>query len=169
METSAAKRSGSFAGQLVLPLLADADLHISAARAAARAVEAVAIDAACLTKNELVSFFAEMQEVKSESDDEKYRSHWIGKAEGEQLLADLLRELIGNPFRKTPLAPDWLTASVTELASSIYDELAFDRMPELIGALEEAGCANTDLLDHCRQSGPHVRGCWVVDLLLRKE
>jgi hypothetical protein len=46
---------------------------------------------------------------------------------------------------------------------------AFDRMPILADALQDAGCDNEDVLNHCRGSGPHVRGCWVVDLVLRKE
>jgi hypothetical protein len=58
---------------------------------------------------------------------------------------------------------------VVKLAESIYDERAFDRMPILADALEEAGCANADILAHCRQPGEHVRDCWAVDLLLGKE
>jgi len=58
---------------------------------------------------------------------------------------------------------------VVKLAESIYDERAFDRMPILADALEEAGCANADILAHCRQPGEHVRGCWAVDLILGKE
>jgi hypothetical protein len=34
--------------------------------------------------------------------------------------------------------------------------------------LEDAGCGNADILNHCRKPGIHVRGCWVVDLLLGK-
>ena len=54
------------------------------------------------------------------------------------------------------------------LARTIYEERAFDGMPVLSDALEEAGCNDADILDHCRQAGPHVRGCWVVDLILGK-
>ena len=55
-----------------------------------------------------------------------------------------------------------------KLAQAIYDARAFDRMPQLADALEAAGCDNRDILDHCRSGGEHVRGCWVVDLLLGK-
>jgi hypothetical protein len=55
------------------------------------------------------------------------------------------------------------------LAQVIYDERRFADLPILADALEEAGCTNTDILDHCRLPGEHVRGCWVVDLILRKE
>jgi hypothetical protein len=58
---------------------------------------------------------------------------------------------------------------VTALAKAIYGERAFDRLPILADALEEAGCTNAELLGHCRQPGVHVRGCWVVDLVLGKE
>jgi hypothetical protein len=55
------------------------------------------------------------------------------------------------------------------LAEQIYKERAFNRLPTLADALEESGCQEADLLAHCRGPGPHVRGCWVVDLLLGKE
>jgi hypothetical protein len=62
----------------------------------------------------------------------------------------------------------WLTSTVTSLAQAIYTDRAFDRLPILADALEDAGCTNQDILAHCRQPGEHVRGCWVVDLLLAK-
>jgi hypothetical protein len=55
------------------------------------------------------------------------------------------------------------------IAESIYDHRAFERMPELADALAAAGCSNPEILSHCRGPGPHVRGCWVVDLVLGKE
>ncbi len=84
-------------------------------------------------------------------------------------LARLVRDIFGNPFRPVAVDPSWLTSTVTSLATSIYAERAFDRMPILADALEEAGCDHADILTHCRGDGPHVRGCWVVDLLLGKE
>jgi hypothetical protein len=84
----------------------------------------------------------------------------------------LLRDLFGNPFRSAQINTAWLSwndGTVPKIAQAIYDERAFDRMPILADALEEAGCTNTDILNHCRQPGEHVRGCWVVDLLLGKE
>lgn len=80
----------------------------------------------------------------------------------------LLRDIFGNPFLPVPVDPRWLTETTATLATGIYADRAFDRMPILADALEEAGCDNRDMLDHCRGDGPHVRGCWVVDLLLGK-
>jgi hypothetical protein len=80
-----------------------------------------------------------------------------------------LRDVFGNPFRPVTLDPAWRTANVVSLARAIYDERAFDRMPILADALEDAGCTSADVLEHCRRPGEHVRGCWVVDLVLGKE
>ena len=81
----------------------------------------------------------------------------------------LLRDLFGNPFRPIAVDPAWLTPTVVQLAQTIYDDRAFDRMPELADALHDAGCHDADILNHCRGLGPHVRGCWVVDLILGKQ
>ena len=83
--------------------------------------------------------------------------------------ASLLRDVFGNPFRPVAFDPRWRTADVTALARGIYDDRAFDRLPLLADALMAAGCDSEDLLAHCRSEGPHVRGCWVVDLVLGKE
>jgi hypothetical protein len=69
----------------------------------------------------------------------------------------------------TPAWAAWNDGTIPKLAQAIYEERAFDRLPILADALEEAGCDNADILAHCRQPGPHVRGCWVVDLLVGKE
>ncbi|HVK07600.1 MAG TPA: hypothetical protein VM597_02370 [Gemmataceae bacterium] len=81
----------------------------------------------------------------------------------------LLRDIFGNPFRPVAADPAWLTSTAVSLARIIYEDRAFDRLPILADALEDAGCDNTDLLAHCRGDGPHVRGCWAVDLVLGKE
>jgi hypothetical protein len=83
--------------------------------------------------------------------------------------SDLVREICGNPFRPSTIDPTWLTwndATIPTLARSIYQEKAFDRLPILADALEEAGCADADLLAHCRVESGHVRGCWALDALL---
>jgi hypothetical protein len=86
-------------------------------------------------------------------------------------LAPLLRDLFGNPFRPVHLDPAWLAwedGTVRKLAEGIYQDQAFDRLPVLADALEEAGCADEQVLAHCRAGGPHARGCWLLDLLLGK-
>jgi hypothetical protein len=94
--------------------------------------------------------------------------------------ADLLRDIFGNPFRPSPPLPPavlaWHDSAVVRLAQATYDErhlpegtLDNGRLVVLADALEEAGCTNQDILAHCRQPGEHMRGCWVVDLLLAKE
>jgi hypothetical protein len=82
---------------------------------------------------------------------------------------NLLRDVVGNPFRPVSIEDSWRTPVVVALANCIYDERSFDRLPKLAEALAEAGCTNEDILQHCRQAEGHVRGCWVVDLLLAKE
>jgi hypothetical protein len=77
--------------------------------------------------------------------------------------------MFSNPARPPEFDPTWLSSDVVALARGIYDERAFDRMPILADALQDAGYDNTDILTHCRGPGPHVRGCWVVDLVLGRE
>jgi hypothetical protein len=83
-------------------------------------------------------------------------------------LLRLLHDVFGPlPFREVAVDPRWLTADVVALARSAYDEKAFDRLPILADALQDAGCDNDEMLKHCRAENlEHVRGCWVVDLLL---
>jgi hypothetical protein len=86
---------------------------------------------------------------------------------------DLVRDVFGSPFAPaSAVAPAWLTwndGAVGKLARAIYDGRAFDRLPILADALEEAGCHDERILAHCRGPGPHVRGCWVIDRLLGRE
>jgi hypothetical protein len=97
----------------------------------------------------------------------------------EAMQCDLLRDIFGNPFRPVALAPavlTWNDATVVRLAHATYDErklpggtLDNGRLAVLADALEEAGCSDAEILGHLRGPGPHVRGCWAVDLLLGKE
>jgi hypothetical protein len=80
----------------------------------------------------------------------------------------LLRCIL-RPFGSPTPDPAWLTSTVVALARGIYDDRAFDRLPILADALQDAGCDNADVLDHCRTPGPHARGCWVVDMILGKQ
>jgi hypothetical protein len=100
------------------------------------------------------------------------------QAAEERSQCDILRCIVGNPFRPVTLSPailDWNDSVVVRLAQAIYEQRI---MPErsldngllaiLADALEEAGCTDTDILGHLRGPGPHVRGCWPVDLCLGK-
>jgi hypothetical protein len=81
----------------------------------------------------------------------------------------VLRCIFGNPFRPTASAPEWRTDTAVLLARGMYESRDFSAMPILADALQDAGCENADVLGHCRGPGPHVRGCWVMDLVLGKE
>jgi hypothetical protein len=114
-----------------------------------------------------------------------WRSHVAklrtGSAREEEASAQtsLLREVVGIPSRRICLDPivlRWNDGIVLKLAQAAFDErllpegtLDASRLAILADALEEAGCIDADILSHCRQPEPHVRGCWVVDLLLGKE
>ena len=101
----------------------------------------------------------------------------LGAVDAEQAIqSELLRDLLGNPFRLITLFRTWLTPQVVALAQAAYDERELPagtldpaRLAVLADALEEAGCDQAGLLDHLRGPGPHVRGCWVLDLLLGRE
>jgi hypothetical protein len=100
----------------------------------------------------------------------------LSAAKGErQAQADLLRDVFGNSFRPVVIEPTWLVPTVTSIATAAYEERLLPsgefhpaRLAVLADALEEAGCTNSDILAHCRDSGPHTRGCWAVDALLSK-
>ena len=84
----------------------------------------------------------------------------------------MLRDLAGNPFWQGTIDPSWLAwqnGLIPKIAQFIADSQAFDRLPILADALEDSGCTDADILAHCRESGEHVRGCWVLDALLGKE
>ena len=80
----------------------------------------------------------------------------------------LLRCIVGNPFRPVAFLPTWRTEHTLGIAAKMCEDREFAAMPILADALEEAGCDNADVLSHCREPGPHARGCWVVDGVLGK-
>jgi len=63
---------------------------------------------------------------------------------------------------------EWHGGLLASMARRMYDSRDFSDLPVLADALEEAGCQDQDILGHCRSGGEHVRGCWVIDLLLGK-
>jgi hypothetical protein len=81
----------------------------------------------------------------------------------------LIRDIFGNPFRFTSIAPFPLSNKVVSLAQSAYDQSSFHLLPVIADALEETECHNAEVVSHCRQPGPHVRGCWAVDWILARQ
>lgn len=143
-------------------LLLNERMREPGARRASHATEIVTI--ACAANAKSAAFRATRFPV-----DLADRSMW--GIEGEAIVRHLLRDIFGNPFRPVAVKREWVAwanRTVEAVARSIYEERAFDRMPILADALEEAGCVNAGVLLHCRGDGRHVRGCWVVDLLLGK-
>jgi len=180
-ELAAAQAAAGAAARAALAAADEDDAPLGAANAAANA--ALAADAAARADGDYVDpYHAATAAAQAAADDaraaflddsgcETDASEAAGEttltaAEKDQTV--ILRDIIGNPFRLVTIAPAglaWNGGIVVKLAQGIYKERAFDRLPILADALEDAGCDNADILDHCRQPGPHVRGCWVVDLL----
>jgi hypothetical protein len=84
---------------------------------------------------------------------------------------ELMRDLFLPLFQPVTFAPawrEWHGGAAGKIAQEIYDRRRFEELPILADALEDAGCDERALLDHCRSGGPHVRGCWALDLVLNK-
>jgi hypothetical protein len=101
---------------------------------------------------------------------ERRKRLWPPNAQGSIFRpVPLVHEVFGNPFRPVSFSPEWRTSTAVAIAKSMYDSRDFAPMPLLADALQDAGCEHADILDHCREAnGTHVRGCWVVDLVLGK-
>jgi hypothetical protein len=82
---------------------------------------------------------------------------------------DLFREVFGNPFRSAAFSSEWRTGTAVALSRQMYDSREFSTMPILADALQDAGCEDEQILNHCRGNTSHVRCRWVVDLALGKE
>jgi hypothetical protein len=82
--------------------------------------------------------------------------------------AELLRDIFGNPFRIPAVEPAWRTSYILDLSRTVYERRRWEDLHVLADALERSGCKGEGILSHCRQPGPHVRGCWVVDWLIGK-
>jgi hypothetical protein len=94
------------------------------------------------------------------------------RAEEKAYQADLFRDIFVNPFRPLTIDPAWLEwrdRTVPRLAEGIYCERAFEGLPVLADALEDAGCHDEEILGHCRAPAVHVRGCWLLDALTGRQ
>ena len=85
-----------------------------------------------------------------------------------RMMIGLLCEVFGNPFRPVTIDPSWLSPTVKALAKSIYTDRTFECLPSLADGLEKAGCDYAEVLNHFCGPGPHVKGCWALDLVLGK-
>jgi hypothetical protein len=171
--TEAASRAAVEVGERYADGLASPEERAAAEAAA----EAVAFNEAQRREEEVPHVTQAALVAVSETVDATIWAAWAASeaaqvpAEERRRQCDLLRDLF-SPFRPVAASTAWLAwndGTVRKLAQAIYDARAFERLPILADALEEAGCDNADILSHCRGSGPHARGCWPVDLLLGKE
>jgi hypothetical protein len=101
--------------------------------------------------------------------DERQSTYEVRKATENSAQCCLLRDIFGNPFRPVSFSPEWRTDTAVSLARQMYESRDFSAMPILADALQDAGCDSAEVLNHCRNEGAHVRGCWVVDRVLGKE
>src|SRR5437763_565383 len=97
-------------------------------------------------------------------------AEWLACADPHEMLEFFRGETSDRKLRLFAVAfsPEWRTDTAVSLAKQMYDARDFNAMPILADALQDAGCGSEEILDHCRRAGSHVRGCWVVDLVLGK-
>jgi hypothetical protein len=94
---------------------------------------------------------------------------WMTSGSGDEVVYGLPLEAVESILSKLHIDPDWLKhndSTALQIAQKIREEGAFDHLPILADALEEAGCTLTGILSHCRASTRHKQTCWVVELLL---
>jgi hypothetical protein len=144
-----------------LPALADAD--------AARGAEQVSLRTA-LARNRAATRRAAMSREESQSRPSD-ASREEGRLAGVEMLGrqcGFLRDIFGNPLRPATFEPSWRSGTAVALARQMYETRDFLLMGVLSDALQDAGCADEDILNHCRSPVVHVRGCFVVDLVLNR-
>jgi len=93
----------------------------------------------------------------------------VQEGDENRCLSGKLRDIVANPFHPVTFDLSWRSETVVLLARHMYESRDFSTMPIMADALQDAGCEDENILSHCRGTGPHVRGCWVVDLVLGKE
>jgi hypothetical protein len=105
-----------------------------------------------------------------------YAWYAVASLQGKPRPAPLLHDLFGPPAPRPERLPVAVLSLLPPLAQAAYDErhlpsghLDNARLAVLSDALEEAGCTDADILAHLRSPGPHVRGCWALDLILGKQ
>jgi hypothetical protein len=137
-------------------------------------------DRSATSKNKRVEESIAMEKVRRIEEGNRSRSE-LNEFEAEErreraarkLLAGFLREIVGNPFKPPRFEPGWRTSTAVQLAQGIFDDRAFDRTIILADALLDADCDEEAVLRHLRgtelyvkEQPQHVRGCWVIELIL---
>lgn len=158
-EALLAQDRGSILPLAYQPPVSQSPAYALAARAALEATRAPDMAVAAVARAALA--------VAAEWDNPR----WAIEAAGPAARVALIRDIFGNPFREPQVEPSWLRwndGTVPKIAQGIYDGGRFADLPVLHDALLDAGCDDEALLAHCRTPQGHVRGCWVLDLLLGK-
>jgi hypothetical protein len=104
-------------------------------------------------------------ECLTQSGDEFGRRSAIQSTE-EDVQCDFYRDIFGYPEAAVAFDPAWRTSTAVALARGMYESRDFSPMPILADALQDAGCEEPEVLEHCRADKPHVRGCWVCEAVL---
>jgi hypothetical protein len=120
----------------------------------------------------------EPDDLEEAVDDAPYGEYWTKTVEWNRQCATfchIIRDSFAYVFQPVRIRSSWRSTTVRELARAAYQQrdlpmgnLEPVRLAVLADALEDAGCDNQLILDHLRGPGTHVRGCWVLDLLLEK-
>lgn len=125
-----------------------------------------------LEESKALEFVRRIEEGRNQGADDWAAEEKRDKAARKQ-LARVLREVVGNPFNAPRFEASWRTSTAVDIARAIYAERAFDRLPLLADALLDADCDEPQILRHCRgtelglkEPVQHIRGCWVVELVL---
>ena len=95
-------------------------------------------------------------------------SHEGGEGGVQVAMANIVRDIFGNPFQQTLFDDTWRSETIVSIASRMYETRDFSLINILGDALQDVGCADGAILEHCCGLSPHTRGCWLLDLILRK-
>jgi hypothetical protein len=130
-------------------------------------------DRAAASRNKRLEEARAAEILRRWTDDARHPSGEKRRGAERKLLAQLVREVVGNPFCPPRFEPAWRTSTVVRVAQGIFEDRAFDGMPALADALLDADCDEESILRHCRgtelharEQVPHQRGCWVLGLIL---
>ncbi len=143
-------------------------LSVAASRAVLAGTSGQGDDPAITKRQDAADIVSQTTEAVIRGRDFAYTARGCGRRYTHSDPVLWLRDIFGIPFRPVIVDPDWLTTTVVSLARQMYESRDFSGMPILADALHDAGCDEPAILAHCRCEKPHVRGCWLVDLILGK-